>query len=125
MHPEPNDSSQTPRLLTAQWLALLGPPLIWLIQFQARYALAGNVRGSTANIVMIVIAIAALLLVGACALVGFRQWRLAHASPLDRWASVGERARFLGALGLLSAGLFFLVIAAQLLAEFFISPGKS
>jgi hypothetical protein len=125
MHTEPEDLSQRPRTLAAQWLALLGPPVIWLLQFEARYALAANVRGSAANVAMTVIAVAALALIGASALVAFRLWRLAHASPLDRLAGVGERARFVGSLGLASAGLFFLVTAAQLLADFFISPGKS
>lgn len=125
MHPERNDSSQSPRLLTAQWFALLGPPVIWLVQFQARYAFAGTVRGSAKHVAMNVIGFAALVLVAGCALVAFRQWRLARASQLDRWANVGERTRFMGALGLLSAALFFLVTAAQLLAQFFIAPGKS
>jgi hypothetical protein len=125
MNAEPHDTPQRPRTLTAQWFALLGPPVIWLLQFEARYALAANVRGSAANVAMTVIAVAALAFVGACALVAFRQWRLAHASPLHQLAAVGERARFMGALGLASAGLFFLVTVAQLLADFFISPGKS
>ena len=121
MHPAPNHSSRPPRMLTAHWIALLGPPLTWLLQFQARYALAG----AAAPTAITLIAIAALILVAICALVGFRQWRHAGASPLDRWAGASERGRFMGALGLSSAGLFFLVIAAQLLAEFFVSPGKS
>jgi hypothetical protein len=117
--------SQQPRMVFAQWWGLLGPPSMWLAQFQARYALAGDETGTTAQWVMVVIAIAALAIVGSCALTARRQWRLAEASPLDRAAGVGDRARFMGALGLLSSGLFALAIAAQVLAQFFISPGKS
>jgi hypothetical protein len=113
-----------PRAVFAQWAALLGPPMVWLTQFEARYALAG-MTGSATRFLGVLIGIASLLVVGLCGLVAYREWRLANASPLDQTAGVGERTRFMGALAILSSGLFFLAVGAQMLAEFFISPGKS
>jgi hypothetical protein len=119
------ERAQQPRLLTAQWLALVGPPLVWLLQFEARYALAGNERGTRGHFAMTAIGIVSLLVIALLGWVARRQWRHAAASPLDRMAGVGDRARFLGMLGLLSSALFFLAVAAQVLAEFFLEPGKS
>lgn len=114
-----------PRSTFAQWLGVVGPPLVWLTHFQAKYALAGNVPGTRPHGAMAAIGVVALLLVGGCALAARRQWRSAETSPPDRYAGRSGRARFMGALGLLSAALFALVIIAQLLADLFIAPGKS
>jgi hypothetical protein len=124
MNATDHDRAALPRMLFAQWWAVLGPPLVWLTQFEARYALAGNAPGSRGHVAMVVIAIVSLILIGTAVVSSWRQWRWGDASPLDRAAGVGERAEFMGALGLLSSGLFFLAIVAQVLAEFFISPGK-
>jgi hypothetical protein len=112
-----------PRAVAAQWVAVVGPPIVWLTQFEARYALAGRV-GAAARVAMFVTAGLSLVAIAICALTAWRQSRLAEASPLDQTAGVGGRTRFMGALGLSASGLFFLVIVAQLLADFFIPPGK-
>ena len=120
-----SERSQQPRMVAAQWLALVGPPLIWLLQFGARYALSGNTSGSPGHIALVVIGVTSLIAIAACVWLAWQQWREAEASPLDRLAAVGERARFMGALGLLIAGLFLLGVCAQMLADLFVRPGMS
>src|SRR5688572_11006543 len=95
--------SQQPREPLAQWIGVVGPPLIWLTQFEVKYALAGNVPGSRGHIALVVTGVVGFVLVGLCAVFAYREWRLADASPLDRFARTGDRTRFLGALGLASS----------------------
>lgn len=122
----PDDQrSQLPRLVLAQWVGVVGPPLIWLMQFEAKYALAGNVSGSRGHMAMVIVGLVGLVLTGSCGLIAYRSWHFADTSPLDRFVQTGERTRFMGALGLLNTALFVLVTITQILAEFFIEPGKS
>jgi hypothetical protein len=114
-----------PRSNAAQWLGIVGPPTIWLVTFEAKYALAGNVSGSRGHLALVVIGFVGLLLIAACAVVSWREWRIADVSPMDRFAGVVQRARFLGAVGMLLSAVFGLVLVAQMLAELFIAPGKT
>jgi hypothetical protein len=118
------DRSSQPRSNFALWIGLLGAPLIWLSQFEARYVLASHPPGSRGHVVMVIIGIVAVLLIAACSLLAFRERRLADASPLDQFTGAPERTRFMGTLGVWMSVLFLAVTVAQLLADLFIEPGK-
>lgn len=116
---------QQPRATVAQWIGVVGPGLVWLAQFEVRYALAANEPGSGAHAAMVLIGLAGLILLAGCGVLAWRQWRFAEASPLDDFSGIGSRTRFMGVLGLAMTALFALVTVAQMLAELFIAPGKS
>ena len=117
--------AQQPRQPFALWLGMIGPPMLWLAQFEIKYALAGSVPGSARHTAIIAVAIASLALLAASGVMSRREMRLAAASPLDQEARIVDRTRFMGVLGMLSAGLFFLVTLAQALADWFFQPGAS
>ncbi len=112
-----------PRSLTALWLGILGPPALWLTQFEIKYALAGvgqASRHTPALIATSVIAAALVLLLGYLTV---RLRQIAYAAPLDAHAGVTSRNRFMATLGLMSCGMFLLIILAQAIADFFFQPG--
>jgi hypothetical protein len=112
-----------PRSELALWLALLGPPLVWLVQFEVRYALADNLRPTKPDAVLLSVAAVALLLVVVCAVTSVREWRVADRSPLERMAGTPRRTRFMATLGMMTSALFGLLIIAQALADFFFVAG--
>lgn len=113
-----------PRRSGAQWLGFLGPPVVWLTQFQIKYTLANAPGGSRAHSALIATGAVAIVAVAALAVMSLRQFRRAGSSPLDQTARVVERSRFLALLGLMSSALFLLVIVAQAVAEWFFVPGE-
>jgi hypothetical protein len=126
MNPEPRESktkAAQPRSLFALWLALLGPPALWLTQFELQYALASQPWAERHPRWLGGPAIVAL---GAMALLAWAAWREraeAAASPLDAVAGVAARNRFLSTAGLWTCALFALVTLAQALAHFFFRAG--
>jgi hypothetical protein len=119
-----SDRSAQPRDSRALWLGVVGPPLLWLTQFEVRYALAGVPPGSGRHFAVIGTGILAAALIVLLGLLSLRQWRVAESSPLDQSAGVTGRIRFMALLGVMTSGLFFLATAAQILAHFFIPPGN-
>jgi hypothetical protein len=118
-----NDVS--PRSTGPLWLGVLGPPTIWLTQFEIRYALAGAGRASRHGLPMLVTSIIALAAMTLCGYIAARERQLAAASPLDVEDRIAPRTRFMGTLGLLLSGLFFVGTVIQALADFFFNPGVS
>jgi hypothetical protein len=116
------DRAAQPRSEFVLWIGFLGPPLIWLVQFQIKYSLAARTTLASRSVV-IGISIVALIAVAGCGLMASRYHRVAAASPLDQFAGKGQRNRFMATLGMLVSGLFFLLVTAQLLADLFIKPG--
>lgn len=118
-------STRRPRSLAALWIGIIGPPLIWLTQFEINYALAGaghRSRHGPALVATSIVAFALVLLLGyVCA----RERGIAANSPLDAAAGVVRRNRFMATLGLMTCGLFLLVIIAQFIAQFFFVPGET
>jgi hypothetical protein len=117
-----NDRAAQPRQGLALWVGFLGPSVIWLIQFQVKYSIAARTTFTSRTVVMVA-SLVALLAVTACGVVASRQHRLANASPLDEFARTGPRIRFMATLGMLTSGLFFLLILAQLAADLWIEAG--
>ena len=101
---------------------MMGPPLIWLAQFQFKYSLAARTTFASRTAVVLA-SFVALIAVVACGLMASRQRRLAAASPLDAFAGRVARIRFMATFGIMGSALFFLLIVAQLLADVLIKPG--
>ena len=108
----------------ALWTGVLGGPLAWALQMQAGYAL---VRFSCPRHWLSIIhhAVTLLLLAAAvaCTVVAWREWqRVGRGKPQSAEGGVAGRSRFLAVLGIFDSGLFSLVIFAQWLPLFFLSP---
>jgi hypothetical protein len=114
-----------PRSLVALWLGVLGPPAIWLAQFELKYALASRGETTWRTLALLAASIVSLALVAMLAAMSWRHRRIAARSPLDAAAGVTGRNRFFATLGTMSSALFFLLIVAQALADFFFNPGRS
>src|SRR3954464_3832214 len=88
---------------SALWLSMLGPPVLWLIQFQTIYTLVGWAC-ATGRHAVIPITRAVSLVVGAgLAGMTLRQWR--HLAPAASLAK-RERTELMLHLGVMMAGLF-------------------
>jgi hypothetical protein len=122
MHQGPR--AEQPRWLLALWLEVLGPPIIWLMQFEIKYVLAARPTMNRHAGVLIGVWVVSLALIAGLALAARQQQREAAASPLDVAAGVSGRTRFMTMIGLMSCALFALLIIAQGLADFFFEPGE-
>jgi hypothetical protein len=125
MTTETRQHAAQPRSLGALWLQVLGPPIIWLTQFEAKYALAGKPAARAHPGWLIGISVTAGVLVIALLLGAARSREVARSSALDQMAGVTGRNRFMSVLAAMSCTLFLLLIIAQGLADFFHEPGPS
>jgi hypothetical protein len=123
--PSREPSAIEPRNLLALICGVMGPPLIWLAQFEAKYALASGTNDSGRHRALVLTGFVAFALIGGLMFGSYREWRRAGASPLNAYAGVDRRTRFLAVLGMMSAGLFWLALIAQMSAEWFIAGGSS
>ena len=102
----------------ALWVGLLGPPVLWLIQFQIIYALVLPVCVSHHKAVLIIVAILFAAAIAVCGIVGWN-----HRLPVSDFPSrVGPTRLFMGVLSLMSMCMFLLVVIAQSIATVMHSP---
>jgi hypothetical protein len=108
------------RISSAGWAGVLGAPAIWGAQQEAMYALTQWVCLSGNYAVLVVITIACLIGAAVCGFVSWRTWRRSGGeSPDDTDGGAIARSRFLGALGVITSVMFFLLILAQGIPTFF------
>ena len=106
------------RDLPALWSGLLLPPLAWFLHQQLSYTLVLWACATERQFVLHVVTVAMLSLVGAS---GFMAWRSRQRTGRDGADKAGGmllRRRFMAVGGLLSSGMFFLVILAQGIPSF-------
>src|SRR5512132_3739853 len=89
------EAATQPRSVTSLWLVLLGPPVIWLTQFEVKYVLAARPQTAQHPLLMIGVSVVALALIAVLAVVARRQRQDAAAAPLDVAAGVVERNQFM------------------------------
>ena len=112
-----------PRSHFALWLGIVGPPLVWLTHFQVKYTMAGVGNAPAHGPLLLATSVIAGALVLFLGYIAARERKWADVSPLDETAGIKSRNRFMATLGVMSAGLFLLVIIAQAIADFFFLPG--
>jgi hypothetical protein len=106
------------------WLGFLGAPVVWLIQFQTNYTLVPwtCVHG---HHYLLHLSSAVFLLVGiVLVFVTWKDWRQSQRLVADRQSdsSPAGIAAFMSMVGLMNSGLFSLLIFAQAIPPFFLSP---
>ena len=104
------------------WIGVLLPPIAWAVQMQTNYTLASfECHGGSRTPVFLIAAVALLvtLATGTVAVFNFQRVR---ALWNDNESGIGSRQAFLAALGVLTSGMFSLVIIAQGVATMMIHP---
>jgi hypothetical protein len=102
------------------WTAVLTGPMVWLMQFQARYSLAQISCSNTADLALKVTGFVALLGTVAAGVLSWRLWlRAGHSWPNDLIPPTSGSALLLSTLGMLTSAMFSLVIIAQIIPDFF------
>lgn len=104
------------------WIGLLLPPVIWAVQMQLIY---WAVRGACArggNGRLYPVTIVALLLIIFSALCAWLGAQRSRAGERVEWGALVSTSRFMLALALLSAVVFFLAVVAQGIAPMIFHP---
>ena len=106
------------------WTGVLGGAIAWSLQLQAGYAISRfSHEHPWLTGVHHAVSAVSVIAAAACALLAWRDWRrLGGGSPRGTEPGVPGRSRFLAALGVISSGLFALVILAQWVPVFFLDP---
>lgn len=106
-----------------QWAGVLLAPVAWALQMQASYMLVQPACMTGHNLALHIVTISALAIAAFSAYVAWRNWHEAGAQwPGDETGGPRPRSRFMGALGLLTSAMFFVVILAQGIASFILHP---
>ena len=102
----------------ALWLGILGPPVLWLTQFEIIYSLVLPVCVAHSRIVLLVVSIAFGAAIIGCGVLGWNGRSPVAGSP----PRIKFVRQFMAVLSLMSMSLFLLVVLAQVLAAAMHSP---
>ena len=91
------------------WLGMLGPPAVWIINFEVIYAGVLPTCASHNKTMLFISCVVCLLLIGGCGFLAMREVGSGDAH---------KTRRFMGRVGLMSAALFVLATLAQTIAIF-------
>ena len=113
-----------PRGKLALWTGVLGGPVAWALQLQAGYTIVRfTCSRQWLTAAHHAVTLAMLLVALACTVIAAREWvRAGREASAGAEGGAGGRSRFLGALGVLTSGLFSLTIVAAWVPLFFLSP---
>lgn len=100
--------------VTAQWLAVIGPPLATFAQQQLSYSLVSPSCARRAPILLHLPTLIMLALIGVATLYSWREWARDDGEPVP--------TRFFPLLGLTMSGISAVVLVAQWLPTFFLPP---
>ena len=114
-----NETTQTDRPLRdfSLWLAIVGSPTIWLIQFQTIYMLVFPACGSHHNAVINATCAGFFICIAVIAIMAWRNW-----SDAPTGEPAGRTRRFMAITGVMVSALFLLVVGAQWIAAVMIDP---
>jgi hypothetical protein len=103
------------------WIGLLLGPSAWFLQLEMNYALVPWVCASGHKSVLIIVSVLCLLLTVAAGLLSLTSLKIISSSKTPTVGSIA-RALFMARLGILMSSLFALVIIAQSIPNFILSP---
>lgn len=95
------------------WIGMLGPPTIWLTNFEIIYARVLPACAIKSNIWLIIASLIALGLIAVCGSLAIRELGA---------AAENKTRHFMAHVGLMSASLFALVTIAQIIAMLLMDP---
>jgi hypothetical protein len=101
----------------ALWTGILASPIVWLVSFEASFALVPWACLFQAKLALYIVRILALALTAGSGVLAWRQWNdLGRELPGDGDGAL-PRSRIMALGGVLLSSLFFLVIVAQGIPE--------
>jgi len=104
------------------WFGILAGPLAFLLNLQLSYMLVQPVCVAAHHLVLHLVPAGALLLTASGGVSAWRNWRRTERAGSSKAGGVLPRSRFMAGVGLLTSGLFLLVIVAQWLPNFILTP---
>jgi hypothetical protein len=104
------------------WFGILAGPLAFLINLQLSYMLVHPVCVTAHHIILHLVPAGALLLAASGGVSAWRNWQRTGQAESSQAGGVLPRSRFMAGVGLLTSGLFIIVIVAQWLPNFILSP---
>lgn len=104
------------------WLGLLVPPAAFLLNLELAYALVPTACGTSSVMIVHLVHAICLLLALAGGLVAWRTWKAVGAGWPGEEGGRVARSQFMAGSGVLGSGLFALVIVAQWIPSFVLSP---
>jgi hypothetical protein len=110
------------RGLAAQWVGLLLAPAAFFAHLQLAYAIVPLACRDDNDLWIHVSGVASVVLAAIGTFVAWRAWHRAGGGPPGDGGGVEPRARFLGVTGLGVSAILTLILAAQWVAAFIISP---
>jgi hypothetical protein len=101
----------------ALWTGILAGPIVWLVSFEATFALAPWACLFQTKLALYVVRILALALAAGSGVLAWRQWsELGREQPGEGGGAL-PRSRIMALGGVLLSSLFFIVILAQAIPE--------
>jgi hypothetical protein len=101
---------------------MLVGPLAFLLNLELSYVLVPWVCATGRHFLLHMVPLGALLLTVSAGVSAWRNWRRAGRAGSDSTAGVMPRSRFMAGAGLLTSGLFVLVLVAQWLPNVMLIP---
>jgi hypothetical protein len=115
------DARETPSLV-AQWVGLLLAPAAFFAHLQGAYVLVPRACRYHADVWLHVVGVAGVLVAAAGAWTAWRVWEATGRHATTETGGPVPRSRFMGATGLGVSALLTLILLAQWVAAFFITP---
>src|SRR5437773_7439984 len=104
------------------WFGILAGPLAFLLNLQLSYMLVQPVCVTAHHLVLHLVPVGAILLAVSGGVSAWRNWRRTGQAESSMAGGVLPRSRFMAGVGLLTSGLFIIVIVAQWLPNFMLTP---
>jgi hypothetical protein len=104
------------------WFGILAGPLAFLLNLQLSYMLVHPVCETAHRLVLHLVPAGALLLAASGGLSAWWNWQRTRQAESSKAGGVLPRSRFMAGVGLLTSGLFIIVIVAQWLPNFMLTP---
>ena len=104
------------------WFGILAGPLAFLLNLQLSYMLVQPVCVTAHHIILHLVPLGALLLTVGSGVSAWRNWQRTGQVESSKAAGVLPRSRFMAGVGFLTSSLFIIVIVAQWLPNFILTP---
>ena len=104
------------------WVGLLLAPLVWWLHLEINYVLVPFACARHSHLLLHGVTLISLLIAGSGLLVAWRNWEKVGRTWPDSGAGAVSRSRFMAVGGILSSGMFLLVILAQGITAIILNP---
>ena len=97
----------------ALWTGIFAGPVVWLLSFEANFALAPWACEFQNKLALFIVTVLALILVASAGLLAWREWKAVGKTWPGGAGGTLAREQIMAGSGILVSAMFFLVIVAQ------------